>query len=49
MFSIWFKVLFYFVFYVVGIPAIVWVIIDTAKKTKYTLENPIEYEEDFVE
>lgn len=45
MFPIWFKILFYIVFYVLGIPAIVWAIVDTAKKTKETFQNPVKFED----
>lgn len=49
MFPQWFVCLFNILFYGVLPFVLIYGIIDTAKETKYALENPVEYEEDFEE
>lgn len=49
MFPTWFTVIFNIFLYGVLPVFLVCVFIDTAKEMKQTFENPVEYEEDFVE
>ena len=46
MFPEWFKILFYVVFYGVGIPLIIYGGIKSWQDLKWALENPVEYEDD---
>ncbi len=46
MFPQWFQILFYLILYGVGIPLIIYGFITSWKDLKWSLENPVEYEED---
>ena len=46
MFPEWFRILFYVVFYGCGIPLIIYGGIKSWKDLKWSLENPVEYEDD---
>jgi hypothetical protein len=49
MFPTWFVILFNIYLYI-GVPVfLIYATKDTIKKTKYALENPVEYEDDFEE
>ena len=46
MFPMWFKIVFYVVFYGVGVPFLIWAFIDTTKKMKDTLNSEEDFEEE---
>ena len=47
MFPEWFRILFYVMFYGFGIPLIIYGGIKSWQDLKWSLENPVEYEDEY--